>query len=117
MRASLALAVAVAASACQICASWVISHDARAAHPLEWPVPCAPLDEWTEGCHTRACKRVMVDDFIDEQTSAKLISIAERGLARRPSTGGPAIVVRGLARRRAVAHARARARSLRSRRT
>ena len=66
--------------------------------PRRWTVPCS--SQYAEdagglrrGCHPEGeCKRVVQDGFVNAQEVAQLRAIAAKGMAGRPSLGGPTIM-------------------------
>ena len=70
------------------------------AEPRRWTVPCS--NQYAEdsgghrlGCHPdpdRGCKRVVADNFVSAAEVVQLRDIAARGMAGRPSVGGPTIM-------------------------
>lgn len=73
--------------------AWVITQDDVADQPRVWDVECGHYNGFKEGCHTRSCKRILEDDFVSREKARQIIAVAKRGIALRPPTAGPTIMV------------------------
>lgn len=73
--------------------AWVITQDDVAEEPRVWDVECGRYARFSEGCHTRSCKRILEDNFVTREQASQLIAIAQLGISLRPPTAGPTIVV------------------------
>jgi hypothetical protein len=78
----------------------VAAKKCAAPHGCRWNVTCASGEHkpTIKGCHPNAhkegaCARFLVHDFASKSDLQRLISMAERGMQGRSTSGGPCIMV------------------------